>query len=174
MLDFYLIPERFGLHIPFIGEVDLVFWGLLIGGVLIFWNQLPAIFMGVLRVLRSLAGLLVGWIQGKASGVVATEAPAASASVPLKSLQSLTEWAVHNGDPDVLTQTTDIYPVLQKQLKKLTKASTAAIVILSLLPGCATNYSERCGWHEPVPPETRQSFGAPDESLKTQAPELFE
>lgn len=182
MDSFFYVPETYGLHIPLIGEVNLVKWLLIAAAVVAVYSFIPNLAgLAASKAASFVVALIKQLFAGVKSGLksadekVAEKADAGKPAVKsdaLANLQGLTEWAVDTGDPAVLDKVTPLFKELQRKVS--TAAVASAIAIAMLLSGCSSaepvDVKQKCGWVGPSPEVNAQGSG---KNLRNQAPQYF-
>ena len=112
--------------LPLIGEITI--WPYVLAMIVILgvWDHLPAILKFAFLKLKDLIGWAFGMAFNKAKDVVnEVSNPDAVGSTqkqtsadPLPALQTLTECAVRNSTPEMLTKVVSLYADVQKQLRE--------------------------------------------------------
>lgn len=115
--------------LPLIGEITI--WPYVLAMIVILgvWDHLPAILKFAFLKLKDLIGWAFGLAFNKAKDVagdvvdaVTNDAPKKLSSTdPLPALQTLTECAVRNSTPEMLTKVVSLYADVQKQLRSEVK-----------------------------------------------------
>lgn len=184
MDSFFYVPETSGLHIPFVGEINVVKWLLIAAALVAVYSFIPnlaglAASKAAAFVVNLLKQLFSGLKDGlkNADAKVAADKPVESKSTPadknsaMSNLQGLTEWAVDTGDPAVLDKVTPLFKELQR---KATAATVAALAVLAVLSGCSSaepvDVKQKCGWVGPAPEVNAQGSS---KTLRDQAPQYF-
>jgi mannitol-specific phosphotransferase system IIBC component len=179
----FYIPETHGLHIPLLGEINVVKWLLIAAAVVAVYSFIPNLAgLAASKAASFVVSLLKQLFEGFKSGLKTAEQKAAektpteskqinseSKSDAMSNLQGLTEWAVDTGDPEVLDKVTPLFKELQK------KASAAVILACLVIAGCSStaepqDVKNRFGWVGPAPETNAQSQ---NQSLRHQAPQYF-
>jgi hypothetical protein len=173
----YLDPITYGLHIPGFGEVNLVFWAVVVVLVFMFAGQIPGllVWLGakVVTNLPSLGKWIIEQFKGGGTSSPLIPKPSAAVADPLAALRVLTESAVLSGDAELLTQAVAIYPTLQKRFA----VKVAAALLFICFVGCASESKQDAPYatgYSPPTEEEIQQYRGMDKSLKELQPELFD
>lgn len=175
--SFFYVPETYGLHIPLLGEINVVKWLLVAAAVVAVYSFIPNLAgLAASKAASFVVNLIKSLLSGVKSGLKTVDEKIAEKKVEKKpeksdamsNLQGLTEWAVETGDPEVLDKVTPLFKELQK------KAAVAAALLAAAIAGCASEPSDvkqKCGWVGPAPEVNAQGT---NQTLRRQAPNYFD